>query len=323
MTAIVVLLVIALVCYGLAYLLQSASNSMQANAKQKFDAQVKDAQHGLDTLYNELYGTQKRKYDEYLSNPEYERKEFPVVTTADEVSLYFGDIDQKIVYSQKFDLWKNDRNLCCITNLDRLRQLTEGKKNWTGYGVNKSQYQRENELREAFKGLSCQIHAFYIPLNNIEYFSMGGQKYATTEIMGGGGTVGGSSLKGAIAGGIVAGGAGAVIGSRKETTIDPVRTYTKVHDETETYIKYKEQDGTLNEVVSKFQADRFFNALKKVIPEKEYAYILSQNQAQAQPVIEEKNSIEDRLLKAKELLEKGFISQEEYDKKRQDILSEM
>ncbi len=150
---------------------------------------------------------------------------------------------------------------------------------------------------------------------------MGRQKYSTTEITGGGGTVGGSSLKGAIVGGVVAGGAGAVIGSRKEAKIDPIKTHTTVYEEAEVCIKYRDFDGNLKEVLA--NSRDVFDALKKLIPEKEYAYILSQNRIQPQQTIEEKSSIEDRLVKTKELLEKGLISQEEYEKKRQDILSEM
>ena len=321
MAAIVVLLIIGLVCWGLAALLQSASNSMQEKAQRQHDAQVRDASNALDSVYNELYGELKRKYDECIQRPEYKKTGFPTVTT-DTISLYFGDIDSGY-NDQKFDLWKNDENLCCVSNWKYLDELANAAKSVTAkYSLNESPYQREQTLRTKFTWKHTQVQAFYIPLNNIEYFSMGGQKYATTEITGGG-AVGGSSLTGAIAGGIVAGGAGAVIGSRKESTINPVQAQTIVHDETETYIKYKDQDGTLKEVVSKRKADSFFNALKKVIPEKEYAYILSQNQAQPQQVIEEKNSIEDRLVKAKELLEKGLITQEEYEVKRKDILSEM
>ena len=65
-----------------------------------------------------------------------------------------------------------------------------------------------------------------IKVSNIKYYRIVGDKYVTTEVTGGGG--GGSSIKGAIIGGIIAGEAGAIIGSRK--SIEPVKSNSTVHD---------------------------------------------------------------------------------------------
>lgn len=296
---------------------------IDAFLKFKNNRQIEKAKRELDPVYNELYNGLKQKYNEYLNRPEYKKIEYPTITTK-EITLCFGDVDLGHT-TVKFDLWRNDENLCCISNWTYLNILVNAAKDVVAtFQADETPYKREQDLRQRFnKWNHLKVLAFYIPLNSIEYFAMGGQKYVTTEVTGGGGTVGGSSVTGAIIGGMVAGGAGAVIGSRKESTINPIQTHTVVHNETEAYIKYREQDGTLKEIVSGANADSFFNALRKIIPEKEYSYVLSQNLAKTQPVVEEKNSIEDRLVKAKELLEKGLISQEEYEKKRQDILSEM
>lgn len=62
-----------------------------------------------------------------------------------------------------------------------------------------------------------------ILIDKIKYFRLIGQKYVTTEITGGG-----SSLKGAVIGGMIAGDVG-VVGSRK--AVDEVKSTSTVHDE--------------------------------------------------------------------------------------------
>ena len=321
METILVLLFIALILYGVCKLLESIPKSLE----QKRETQRKNREIELEPTYKELYDKLKHTYDEYLNRPEYRKVGFPTVTI-DRTFLHCDDIDDRVQLCS-YDLWKNDENLCCVISWKNLDERANAAKHTAALmltGPETSLYQSEQEMRTYFA--RNRVKGFYIPLSNIEYFSMGGQKYATTEITGGGGKIGGSSLTGAVVGGVVAGEAGAIIGSRKQTTIDPIQSHTRVHDETEAYIKYKDQNGILKEIVSDRNADGFFNALKKVIPEKEYAYILSQNLTQPKrdnQVTEGKNSVEERLIKAKELLEKGLITQEEYDKKRQDILSEM
>lgn len=311
----VIFLVVVVVCfvlYGIVY-----QNKLQKKLSQKVEVK-----NELEPVYKELLTEKKEEYTDYLSSPEYEIGDFPVVTTEKNILLYYGNMDSHVSYNQKFDIWKNDKNLCCMTNSGSiLSYIKEVYHNQT-----KSSYladQKEDYFRYLVRveqKNNWEIHAFSIPIDGIEYFAISGQKYATTEVTGGGGTVGGSSLTGAVAGGIIAGGAGAVIGSRKETTIDPIKSQTKIHDERTSYIKYKKTDGTLDEIVCTKNADAFFDTLKKVIPEKEYAYILSHPSVQGEP---ENNNIEERLTKAKELFDKGLITQEEYEKKRESILEDM
>lgn len=320
MGQILVALLIGLICYGLIVLIQKgekAAENRRRNEAFKQTQKENESKKSIEPLYNELYGAIENKYNEYLKNPEYKRTGFPFVTTEKAISLYCEDIDIKDDYLERFEIWKNDNNLCFLSNLDWIKRLANDYLAMAACG-DKSQYQKEDELRKHFKKPSVQVYAFYIPINNIEYFNMGGKKYVTTDIVGGGG--GGSSIKGAVVGGLIAGETGAIIGSRKK--VDPIQTRTNIHDETECYIKYKTDDNSLLEVVCKKYADIFFNALKKTIPEKEYAYVLSKQAAPANnDNIIKSDSIEDKLKTLQSLLDKGLITEKEYEDKRNEIIS--
>lgn len=72
-----------------------------------------------------------------------------------------------------------------------------------------------------------------------------GDVYYTTEVHGGGG--GGSSIKGAVIGGVLAGEAGAIIGSRKAT--DPIKSTTQRIDERATHMKVLDANNQFFEIV--------------------------------------------------------------------------
>lgn len=74
--------------------------------------------------------------------------------------------------------------------------------------------------------------------------SQEGNVHYTTEIHGGGG--GGSSITGAIVGGIIAGEAGAIIGSRKEA--DPITSSTKQIDDRVTSLKLLDSNNNFCEI---------------------------------------------------------------------------
>jgi hypothetical protein len=101
-----------------------------------------------------------------------------------------------------------------------------------------------------------------IDLRNINYFTQKGDFYTETSISGGGG--GGRSVKGAVIGGIIAGGAGAVIGSRKKT--EPIKTENHVVDKRKTIIEYRSVNNPKNYI---FLDSDAYNYLMQMIPEKE------------------------------------------------------
>ena len=278
---------------------------------------------------------QEKIYNSYLENPEYDKTGAFVIEKNVEISTLVKNIPFRGSLSHCYDFWKNEKYLCCVTNISKLK---------TGINLHlhalKSEYKlteksKEGKIRQLEKAARFSInnevyrvHTFCVPLEDIQYFSIRGDKYATTEISGGGGTVGGSAITGAIVGGAIAGGTGAVIGSRKESTIDPIKSNTVVINEKETYIKIKSMDGTISEITAsghsgiKNNPEKFYEVLKQLIPEKEYAYMEAQRNLNSQSSGKE-NSIEERLTKAKELFDNGLITQEEYEKKRESILEDM
>lgn len=112
------------------------------------------------------------------------------------------------------------------------------------------------------------------------------------------------------------------IGSRKQTNIAPIRSITNVHDETVCSIKYRSEDGALCEVTSNGGAEAFYKALKQVIPEKDYSYMEAMQKKNAYAGSKEK-SVEERIIELKNLLDKELITEDEYTKKREELLNEI
>jgi len=112
--------------------------------------------------------------------------------------------------------------------------------------------------------------AIKIPFINIKSFSRQGDSYNEVHITGGGGGGGaGSSIKGAIVGGIIAGEAGAIIGSRKKINpINPIKTENRFIDKRQTIIEmsYGRNDSYLF-----FDSD-IYDKLLKIIPNKEITF---------------------------------------------------
>lgn len=151
---------------------------------------------------------------------------------------------------------------------------------------------------------------YRFPLKNIKYYRLLGQKYVTTEISGGGG--GGSSIKGAVIGGLIAGDAGAVIGSRK--AVNEVKGTSTVHDEQKLLL----YDKSLKQVLQ-FNSEAYA-IFTKLIPEKEYEVVIWSEEATR---TEKNSSVEDidALEKLAGLYEKGILTKEEFECKKADILS--
>lgn len=87
--------------------------------------------------------------------------------------------------------------------------------------------------------ISClDIKLSELPLNQIECFSQHGEIFRENKITGGGGR--GSSIGGAVAGEIIAGEAGAVIGSRQK--VNEIKSELITHDTRETFLNYLDND---------------------------------------------------------------------------------
>ncbi len=142
-----------------------------------------------------------------------------------------------------------------------------------------------------------------ISISNIVFFCRNGNVHYTTGVYGGG-----SSLGGSLIGGILGGAAGAIIGSRKG-----VQSYTQKHDSRKTIVKL--EDGELE------YDSEMYDVLVNLIPKKEYNYIMTKSVLNKN--IEEKSissSVADELIKYKTLLDNNIITQEEFDKKKKELL---
>ena len=141
-----------------------------------------------------------------------------------------------------------------------------------------------------------------IDIDNINYYSLQGEKYTTTELSGGG-----SSLGKAVVGGAIAGSAGAVIASRKEVT-----SSTKVVDERQTIINYQNENGVTHIILS----SNAYDFLLEILPDKDYNYVMSQKETK-------ENNQPTSLIELEQLADlrdKGILTEEEFTAKKKQIL---
>lgn len=104
------------------------------------------------------------------------------------------------------------------------------------------------------------IFSYKLDIDNIIYYSKTGKIDYVTKVSGGG-----SSVSGAILGGLLAGDTGAIIASREKVTTDTEEIDTRI-----LWLLYKEKG-----VVKKTQLDfKLASIFDKLIPEKEYEYSL-------------------------------------------------
>lgn len=166
-----------------------------------------------------------------------------------------------------------------------------------------------------------------IDLEDILFFTKEGDVQYTTSISGGGG--GGSSIGGAIVGGVIAGEAGAIIGSRKK--IEEIKSVENKYDSRESVIRYKKDNKILEKRYMGFEIYEF---LFKYIPEKDLLNVQliksnsnstddnreNESQYNITESNDRTNNLEEKLLKLKELYDKSLIDKEEYEKKRKEII---
>lgn len=163
-------------------------------------------------------------------------------------------------------------------------------------------------------GSDDEIYYRSIPLNDIKYFTKDGDIGYETQITGGGG--GGSSIKGAVIGGVVAGGAGSVIGSRQKT--NEIKSETLTHDTRKTILKYYE-NNTLQSVEYLIE---FFDIFEELIPDKEYNIVVAKESLKNNSINNDSsNNVKDKLRQLNDFKLEGLITEEEYITKKQELLS--
>lgn len=114
---------------------------------------------------------------------------------------------------------------------------------------------------------------YKIPANQVKFYKAEGELIAHTNITGGQVSGGGSSLKGAVVGGVLAGDVGAVIGSRKKIDSTPIKSHTTYDDKRAVNVYLESEDGVN---VEQFPY-AFYEAFNKLMPEKNYDYLVVRN----------------------------------------------
>lgn len=154
-----------------------------------------------------------------------------------------------------------------------------------------------------------------IPIENIKYFAKDGDISYETQITGGGG--GGSSVKGAVIGGVIAGGAGSVIGSRQKT--NEIKSETLTHDTRKTILKYYEN----NALQSVEYLIEFFDIFEELIPDKEYNIVVAKESLKSNSINNDfSNNVKDKLRQLNDFKLEGLITEEEYITKKQELLTQ-
>ena len=161
-----------------------------------------------------------------------------------------------------------------------------------------------------------------IPIHNILYFQERGDLSYSTSLSGGGGSSKGVNIGGAIAGKLLFGNTGALIGSRAGTGIhiDEIKSETIEHDNRYVVLRYKDDSKNYYDIPLSFDC---FEALNTLIPEKEYSHVQVNSGVNRGVQTEQKvtSSIPvDELRKLKMLLDEGIITQEDFDNKKKQLL---
>jgi len=166
----------------------------------------------------------------------------------------------------KYEIPKNTRDYKEISYLRGLPEFNTQMKLFT--------WIKDNNLHLVHSDLGSNCKGeVKILIDKIKSFTIKGDIRTETRITGGGG--GGSSIKGAVIGEVIAGPAGAIIGSRKKN--EAIKTENVVIDERETImeIDYKGQRKFL------FFDSKTYDVLIKMIPQKEISFVISNNESNA------------------------------------------
>ena len=228
----------------------------------------------------------KEKYDEI-------RKQVSIPETAKEITYFKSSAKSPIELAnkkQKVFIWKSDNSICFFPCTP--------------------------ETVDSISFATLKIDS--VPISQIEYFSKRGEVFRENKISGGGG--GGSSIGGAVAGGLIAGEAGAVIGSRKK--VNEIKSELITHDTRETFVNY----FVNNERHSLFFDDNAFQRFNDLIPEKEFSIVnaiksseIIKNQVSANS----QKSVTDQLRELAKLRDDGIITENEFNEKKKQLLDKI
>lgn len=164
--------------------------------------------------------------------------------------------------------------------------------------------------------------------SDILYYKVDGNAQYVSDVKGGG-----ANLAGAVYGGIIAGGAGAIVGSHLGTQI---KTDIVKKDDRKLFLYYNLDGIVKSEEIISDNIDYVLSLFREWIPDKEYSYVMANNNVN--PIINEAKALPNNdtlkveeqtapgkrsyaeLKELKELLDLGIITQAEFDQKKREIL---
>lgn len=202
------------------------------------------------------------------------------------VILYFiakalGQVDQKVIekrmepinklnneYEEKLKQWCTENNVIFKEN------ITETEEMWVNQLPGYIWFSGKDILFcpdsiNCGNPINIEDNIIFIKHNSIKYYTKDGTINYTNEIIDDGKNI---SISGAMVGGIIAGEAGAVIGSRKD--MNKIKNVTVEHDGVYTYI-YCEKNDEVKLV--EIKGNEFYQRILHLMPEKEYHYVLNKN----------------------------------------------
>lgn len=184
--------------------------------------------------------------------------------------------DEKKKKKEEADAIKStDEYQICVSKYDELLKKYKESKYYfndmdgTNYAIFDNNIHIISALNDEYfvnivKNHSSDLNERIYDIDKIRYYNLEGSVYQQQNISGGGG--GGSSVKGAVVGGLIAGDAGAIIGSRKKTD-DIKTTYEEKDDRHVTVIFTDDSELRL--------PYKFYDRLLDYIPEKDYENYLA------------------------------------------------
>lgn len=177
-----------------------------------------------------------------------------------------------------------------------------------------SKYYKEWEVSLSNKPDVSKLKLKTIPIESILYFEEIGELRKYTTLSGGG-----TSLKGALLGYIVADDIGAIIGSR-----ELIKTEVISEDDRRIELIYKNSENRIENLEFTHDAYAVF---KKLIPLKELQKIIGLNAIQnvdmatvANDEIQQNNNTKEKLKQLNEMKEEGLITNDEFLEQRKKIL---
>lgn len=161
-------------------------------------------------------------------------------------------------YMKKYDLYKREAFVLDIIDFDNYTTFNgEQKTFWS--------FREDDNLCLVSKDYNNDIGKIKININDIQRLNRLGDIDSYTEISGGDG--GGSSIGKAVIGGIMAGGAGAVVASRNK--VNEIKTKRIVNDDRITVLQVEKENKNYYIKLT----SQSYNGLIQLIPEKEISFI--------------------------------------------------